>query len=134
MKIDGTCHCGAITYEAEVDPQEVFICHCTDCQTLSGTALRTVVAAAKDSFRILTGQPKIYVKKADSGRLREQSFCADCGTPIYATSSGDGPKIYNLRVGSIRQRNDLPPRSQYWTHSAQAWIATIGALPKVGSE
>ena len=32
MKIDGGCHCGAITYEAEVDPEKTSICHCTDCQ------------------------------------------------------------------------------------------------------
>lgn len=27
MKIDGGCHCGAITYEAEVDPEKTSICH-----------------------------------------------------------------------------------------------------------
>ena len=25
MKIDGTCHCGAIAYEAEINPQEVYL-------------------------------------------------------------------------------------------------------------
>src|SRR5689334_18981220 len=38
MKIDGRCHCGEITFEAEVDPDALHICHCTDCQTLSGSA------------------------------------------------------------------------------------------------
>ena len=32
MKIDGGCHCGYITYEAEADPANAMICHCTDCQ------------------------------------------------------------------------------------------------------
>jgi len=27
MKIDGGCHCGYITYEAEADPEKVGICH-----------------------------------------------------------------------------------------------------------
>jgi hypothetical protein len=35
MKIDGRCHCGYITYEAEIEPEKVMICHCADCQTLS---------------------------------------------------------------------------------------------------
>jgi len=43
MKIDGACHCGYITYVAEVDPDKAGICHCTDCQTLSGSAFRTSV-------------------------------------------------------------------------------------------
>jgi hypothetical protein len=42
MKIDGHCHCGQITFEAEVDPTALTICHCTDCQTLTGSAFSTV--------------------------------------------------------------------------------------------
>jgi hypothetical protein len=42
MKIDGRCHCGEITFEAEVDPDALNICHCTDCQTLSGSACSPV--------------------------------------------------------------------------------------------
>ena len=38
MRIDGACHCGAITVEGEADPEQVVICHCTDCQTGTGTA------------------------------------------------------------------------------------------------
>ena len=38
MKIDGACHCGFIAYEAEADPEMTGICHCTDRQTLSGSA------------------------------------------------------------------------------------------------
>ena len=34
MRIHGRCHCGFIAYEAEIDPEKVMICHCTDCQTL----------------------------------------------------------------------------------------------------
>jgi hypothetical protein len=43
MKIDGACHCGYITYEPEVDSNKTVICHCTDCQTLSGSAFRTQI-------------------------------------------------------------------------------------------
>ena len=40
MKIHGECHCGEVRYEAEIDPGLVSICHCTDCQILTGTAYR----------------------------------------------------------------------------------------------
>jgi hypothetical protein len=92
------------------------------------------VPAENNSFRILTGRPKIYVKTAESGNKREQGFCGNCGTPIYATAAGDGPKTYGLRIGSIRQRGELVPKIQYWTQSAQAWVEGIGALPKVEKE
>ena len=60
MKIDGGCHCGYITYEAEGDPEKTTICHCTDCQHLSGSAFRTVVRVAGDTFKIIAGEPTIY--------------------------------------------------------------------------
>ena len=62
MKIDGRCHCGKITYEAEIDPLKVMVCHCTDCQTMSGSAFRTVVFTREGTFSLLSGEPKIYVK------------------------------------------------------------------------
>ena len=55
MKIDGRCHCGCITYEAEIDPAKVMICHCTDCQTLSGSAFRTVAFSREGTFKLLSG-------------------------------------------------------------------------------
>jgi len=43
VEIHGRCHCGYLSFEATADPNNVAICHCTDCQTLSGTAFRTAV-------------------------------------------------------------------------------------------
>jgi len=130
VKIDGGCHCGAISYEAEIDPGKVAICHCTDCQTLSGSAFRTIVPVPDAAFDLLSGDPKIYIKTAESGAKRIQSFCPDCGTPIYSTSVGDGPKDLSLRLGTVRQRNDLPPKTQIWFRSAQPWLSDLGGIPR----
>ena len=129
MKIDGRCHCGHIAYEAEIDPDQVQICHCTDCQTLTGTAFRAVAMSREGSFRLLSGTLKTYLKTAESGRQREQSFCPECGTPIYSTRPGDGPKAHALRLGAIRQRDALVPKLQIWRRSAVPWLAGLGAIP-----
>ena len=126
MKIDGECHCGHIAYQAEVDPNEVYVCHCTDCQTISGSAFRWAVPIAEDAFVLLKGDPKTYIKKAESGATSHQLFCLECASPIYSTSIGDGPKILNLRVGTARQRAELRPKVQYWCRSAQGWVADLG--------
>ena len=135
MKIDGGCHCGAITYEAEVDPENVFLCHCTDCQALSGAAYRIVVRTPEASFTLLTGTPKIYVKTAQSGAKREQAFCPDCGSPLYATSlravDANEPRVFGIRVGTVRQRDQLRPKAQYYCRSALPWVNEIAALPRV---
>jgi hypothetical protein len=58
MKIDGHCHCGQITFEAEVDPMALTICHCTDCQTLTGSAFRINIPAPAEHFVLRSGTPK----------------------------------------------------------------------------
>src|SRR5262245_31671536 len=131
MKIDGRCHCGYITYEAEIEPHKAVICHCTDCQPLSGSSFRVVAYTREDAFRLLSGELKIYVKTSESGNKRPQSFCPECGTPIYATATGAGPKVYAIRVGSICQRNQIAPSLQVWSRSSQAWVTHIGSMRRI---
>ena len=129
MKIDGSCHCGHLTYSAEVDGEAAMICHCADCQVLSGSAYRTALPTPEENFQLLSGTPKTYVKTAESGRPRAQVFCPECGSHIYATSVGDGPKTLNLRIGTVKQRADLPPKRQFWHRSALPWAQDIHDLP-----
>lgn len=131
MNITGGCHCGAIRYEAEIDPATAGICHCTDCQVLSGTAYRLTVRALPGTLRFVAGAPRIYVKTAESGRQREQAFCERCGSPIYASSAGPDPKkIFSLRAGTIDQRAELRPLRQIWARSALPWVQDLHALPQ----
>ena len=131
MKVDGKCHCGFITIEGEADPEKVTVCHCTDCQTGTGSAFRNSVPVAGNTFK-MTGQPTGYVKTtADSGKPRLQTFCPQCGTPIYSTTVGDGIQpSYTVRVEILRQRDQLPPKRQQWMRSARPWTTELGALPK----
>jgi hypothetical protein len=130
MKIDGSCHCGFVTYEAEIDPEKVVICHCTDCQTLSGSAFRTSVRTRAGAFKLLSGELNTYVKVAESGARRPQTFCPECGSPIYSTSDGDSPKVYSIRAGTCRQRGELVPRAQIWCRSALPWIGGLDIGPR----
>jgi hypothetical protein len=131
MKIDGGCSCGAIKIEGEADPEKVQICHCTDCQTSTGTAFRVSIPIPGTTFK-MTGQPNIYVKTtADSGKPRVQAFCGTCASPIYSTTLGDGVQpSYTVRVGILRQRDQLVPRRQNWFRSARSWVLKLDAVPK----
>ncbi|MBO9588177.1 GFA family protein [Devosia sp.] len=126
MRVDGSCHCGAIRFEAEIDPEKVRLCHCTDCQQLSGTAFRVVAPCPEQRFHLLQGTPRIYVKTAESGRHRQQAFCADCGSALYATSDEPaGERSLGLRVGVLGQRRELVPKRQFWVRSALPWLPAL---------
>lgn len=126
MLIDGRCHCGRIAYRAEIDPEEVYVCHCTDCQAISGSPFRWSVPVAAERFELLSGTPKVYEKTGDSGRPNQQHFCGDCAAPLYGVTPEAEPVVYRLRLGTARQRERLVPKVAYWCRSAQPW-AKVGA-------
>jgi hypothetical protein len=134
MKIDGSCHCGYITFEAEADPAQTGICHCIDCQQLTGSAFRTFIRVATDTFRILSGEPTTYFRTGDSGRTLRQGFCPRCGSPIYSTAAEEQPKFHSLRPGTIRQRDQLVPQMQIWCRSQVPWLTTIASMHGIEKE
>jgi hypothetical protein len=132
MRIDGSCQCGHITFEGEADPEKTWVCHCTDCQAGTGTAFRVNVPVPGASFKLKSGTPTVFIKTtADSGTPRAQAFCPTCGSPIYSTTVGDGPKqSYTVRIGLLRQRAQFHPRKQNWFRSALPWLTGLAGLPK----
>jgi len=129
MKIDGQCHCGAISFEGDVDTTTFGICHCTDCQSLTGSAFRAIVNIAADKF-MLRGEPKTYVKTAEQSKNRSLSaFCSNCGSPIYSCAAVEKPQVYRVRLGIVRQRSQFSPRNQIWKGSAFHWVNSLADVP-----
>ena len=121
MRLDGRCHCGYLSFEADGDPQNVSICHCTDCQTGTGSAFRVSIRTPGKSFKLLSGEPTRYVKTtAETGNPRVQAFCPKCGTPIYSTAPGDNPRLLHGP-----RRHLAPARS---THTKAAELVPLGAI------
>lgn len=127
MHIDGSCHCGAISFSAEIEPSQVSACHCTDCQVLSGAPFRVVVSVPIEKLS-LTGRPKTYVKVAQSGNRRAQVFCPECGTPLYSAAA-ENPTAVVIRLGCVAQRAQLAPTVQKWHHSAMPWLKELESIP-----
>ena len=128
MKVHGACHCGQISYEAEIDPEKVTLCNCTDCQMLSGTGYRVSVPADRATLR-LNGEVKVYVKTAESGTKRRHGFCPHCGTPVYSAADSDEPPAYSLRIGCLAERAHLAPKRRIWCKSALDWAQNVTAVP-----
>jgi hypothetical protein len=131
MQIRGRCLCGQASYAAIIDPRRVFICHCTDCQTQSGTVFRTVALANPDDFELTSGRLTLYEKQAESGASRVLAFCPQCGTSLYGGPGQGGAGLLSLRVGAILERAELVPVAQLWCHSALPWLNDLATLPRI---
>ena len=133
MQIEGSCHCGRISFTAQVDPSRVVVCHCSDCQVMSGSPFRAVVPAPVETF-VLRGEPRRYIKTADSGNRRVQAFCADCGSPLYTHADEAHPRSYGLRVGGLAERRQLTPRKRIWCRSALDWSTDLHGMLELDRE
>lgn len=129
MKVTGSCHCGRIGIEAEIDPERVRICHCTDCQKLSGSAFRITAPVAERDVAFSGDAPSTYIKRSEAGGERLHGFCGNCGTPLYATTPAGEDRTFGLRVGLLDQRAQLAPRRQFWLRSKLPWLPGLPGDP-----
>lgn len=128
MQVTGSCYCRQVRFKADVRPETSTVCHCTDCQKLSGSPWRLTVFAPAEGVSV-EGKVKTFIKTADSGRKRLHAFCPECGSAIYACGV-ENPDTYGFRVGLIDQREQLPPTRQIWCDSALKWSEDISGLQR----
>jgi hypothetical protein len=123
----GGCHCGAVRYTCSAEPLWAGHCQCSDCRRLSGTGHVSSLAVPLEALR-LTGTPRGYTHRADSGNTLTRFFCATCGAPLYSVNSGY-PAMAYLRASSLDDPALFKPQTVAWSSSAPAWDYMDPALP-----
>lgn len=115
----GQCLCGAVTYELDAEPQMMALCHCRDCQRVTGGEPAAVALVPAGSFKLRQGEMKAFASRGDSGSMVERNFCPECGSHLLSRLSG-GP-FDGVKVGTLNEPLALQPQMEIWTSSAQAW-------------
>ena len=118
----GGCQCGEISYELLGSPIALYRCHCTVCQTASGSAFGMSMWVKNDDFKLTSGIPKSFIRTADSGAKVESFFCDACGVRIYAKAAGFNSEHIILKPGTLQNTNDLNPSAEVWLKSKQDWF------------
>ncbi len=120
--------CGAVrfAYGGKVGPAAY--CHCQDCRRCTGSAFNVGVAFETASFEVVSGQPKEFTKRADSGNELARHFCPECGSPLY-TSSPRHPDLVYLKAGALDDPALVQPGYQSWHGSAVSWSMIEPGLP-----
>jgi len=116
----GSCACGAIAYECTAPPLSMVTCHCRDCQRAGGSGHSPSVIVRRTAFRITRGEPRFHEVAADSGGTARRAFCAECGSPLFASTSAR-PDFLAIRAGSLDDPSWFRPAAAMFTASAQPW-------------
>jgi hypothetical protein len=122
LPLVGGCQCGALRYEITQAPMMIYNCHCTNCQTVGGSAFSTPITVLEAGFNFTKGEPRSYEWSSDAGNRRFGSFCGDCGTRI-AHGAIPSSGVLSVRSGTLDDTTWVEPVGDIWTKSAQPWVA-----------
>ena len=120
MAFKGHCLCGAVHYESSADPVAFMLCHCRDCQYISGGEPAAVVVIPKTSFSLTQGSVKSFMVTGDSGSKVVRQFCPECGTPMFSGLDAN-PQLWAIKAGTMDDPTGLKPTAFLWARSAQPW-------------
>lgn len=123
----GGCACGAARYKVTGKPLSVHACHCTDCQTLSGSAFGLSMVLNDSDIELTRGELSIN-KFAASRNQMHRHYCVNCGVALWF-SSPHYSGIVALKPGTLDDTSSLRPIAHMWYRSAQTWLNLGDELP-----
>jgi hypothetical protein len=118
--VRGRCLCGHIQYECDGPVGPATYCHCEDCRRCTGSAFNVGVRVEKAAFRIVSGMPRGFTKRGDSGGELTRHFCPECGSPIF-TSAPKHPDAVFVKAGTFDDPAVVRPADQIWVQSMVPW-------------
>mgnify|MGYP002624608352 CR=1 FL=1 len=118
---EGGCACGAIRYRLTEDAVGLHVCHCTDCQRITGSAFVMTMTVRREGLEILKGEPQPLAFETVSGISRIDRCCAACGSRLWSEPQKI-PNLLALRPGTLDEHDWLEPVAHIFLSSAQPWV------------
>lgn len=122
---DGGCLCGEVRYASSGPAIFSVVCHCRDCQRLSGSGGVPVLGVPRHSLH-WSGPVQTFEHRGGSGHPATRSFCARCGSLLFGTSESV-PEFAMIYVGSLDQSAEFRPDAAIFVACRPPWAAL--ALP-----
>jgi hypothetical protein len=95
----GSCHCGAVRYQADIDlAAGTFKCNCSMCTK----ARNWLTVVSPDAFRLLAGEADLTEYRA-TPESNHNLFCKRCGVRSFGWGDASqlGGKFYAVNVNCL---------------------------------
>jgi hypothetical protein len=120
--LEGGCACGKVRYWLEGEPMFVHCCHCTCCQTETGSAFAINALYEPERVVLVKGEPQPVLTPSESGKGQQIWRCPNCHVALWSNYGGAGDKIRFVRVGTLDRPGAVPPDIHIYTRSKLPWV------------
>ena len=122
MTREGCCACGAVRYRLKREPMFVHCCHCTSCQTETGTAFVINALIESDQVETLNGSPQPVMTPSESGRGQQIWRCPECHVALWSNYGGANDVLRFVRAGTLDAPGEVQPDIHIYTRSKLPWV------------
>jgi hypothetical protein len=106
QQVQGHCHCGAVRFEAKLDPADgKSRCNCSIC---TKSRFWKAIVGTND-FRLVSGEDSLASYRFGSGST-EHRFCSRCGVKVFGAGEAPGPVGPFVAV-NVACFDDPPPEA-----------------------
>lgn len=114
MSYPGSCHCGAVAYQAEFETTSLIECNCSICTTRG----HLLVPVPASNFKLLTPPEALSGYRYGQKKITHY-FCPTCGIGVYS-ASGDPSKSIMLNARTLEGFWELSALWERKTFNGQA--------------
>lgn len=125
--LTGGCACGQVRFRARGRADRSYACHCTECQTRTGSAFAVLLPVAETHFAC--EGDVLAVEQTEAGGVAAKLYaCPRCLTRLF-TRNPLWPGLVILRAGTLDETSRVRPAFHIWTRSRQPWVEVPGDRP-----
>ncbi|GAC06759.1 GFA family protein [Paraglaciecola chathamensis] len=129
-KITGSCLCGSVQFECNDSIESFHLCHCTQCQKVTGSSHASNLFTAVNNIQWLKGSASIKRYNVP-GRNISNAFCGECGSALpYVSLSG---KALVIPAGCLDTTPDIMPSSHIFYAERAPWFESAMVCKKYDS-
>jgi hypothetical protein len=127
--LEGGCACGQVRYRLKSAPMFVHCCHCTSCQTETGSAFVLNALIESDRVETIAGRPEPLMTASESGRGQQIWRCPSCQIALWSNYGGAADRLRFVRIGTLDDPGALPPDVHIYTRSKLPWVKLPDGVP-----
>lgn len=117
-ELEGSCLCGAIEFTVEDKFTKFFLCHCTQCQQITGSSYASNVFTNPDNITWLKGKEQ-SIRYDDPKRNFTKVFCSKCGSGLPFVNKIGNHLI--VPAGSLKQAPSITPQVNIFCSEQASW-------------